>query len=121
MISYVSFSATANSKDSAAIKQSVEDLKPQFKADSNVSSFLARNSSAIPYFDGYTPKSKMQMPFKDSIISLPDGGVFGPYLDAKNYVLAKKVSTKILPDSIKCRHILIGTSDPQSGQANNAR
>jgi len=47
---------------------------------------------------------------------LPDGGVYGPYLDGGNYVLAKKVSTKILPDSIKCRHILVGTADPQTGQ-----
>lgn len=116
MVSYVSFSAAANSKDSLAIKQSLEDMKPQFKADSNVSSFLARNSTAITYFDGYTPKSKLQMPFKDSIISLQDGQVFGPYLDGNNYVIAKKVSTKILPDSIKCRHILIATSDRQTGQ-----
>ena len=116
MISYVTFSASANSKDSAAIKQSLEEMKPQLKADTNAASFLARNSTAIPYFDGYTPKSKLQMPFKDSIISLPDGAVFGPYLDGKNYVLAKKVSTKILPDSIKCRHILIATSDRQTGQ-----
>jgi peptidyl-prolyl cis-trans isomerase D len=116
MISYVSFSANANSKDSAAIKQSLEDLKPQFTADSNAASFLLRNSSAMNYFDGYSPKSKLQMPFKDSIISLVDGAVFGPYLDQKDYVLAKKVSTKILPDSFKCRHILIGTVDQQSGQ-----
>lgn len=116
MVSYVTFSASASSKDTSAIKQSLEDMKPQLKADSNASSFLARNSTAIPYFDGYTPKSKLQMPFKDSIIALQDGQVFGPYLDGKNYVLAKKVSTKILPDSIKCRHILIATSDRQTGQ-----
>lgn len=116
MVSYVTFSASASSKDTSSIKQSLEDMKPQLKADSNASSFLARNSSAIPYFDGYTPKSKLQMPFKDSIIALQDGQVFGPYLDGKNYVLAKKVSTKILPDSIKCRHILIATSDRQTGQ-----
>ena len=47
---------------------------------------------------------------------MADGGVFGPYLDGKNYVLAKKISTKILPDSIKCRHILLGTNDPQTNQ-----
>ncbi len=116
MISYVSFSAVANSKDSAATKQSLEDLKPQFTADSNASSFLARYSSAMNYFDGYTPKSKLQMPYKDSIIALNDGQVFGPYIDGKNYVLAKKISTEILPDSIKCRHILLGTSDQQTGQ-----
>lgn len=117
MISYVSFNAAANHGDSIRIKESLEQLKPQFAADSNMKAFLGRNSSAISFFDGYTPKIKLQMPDKDSIISLADGKVYGPYLDGKNYVIAKKISTKILPDSIKNRHILLGTNDPQSGQA----
>ena len=116
MISYVSFSAAANSEDSARILQSLKDLKPQFTADSNAKFFLGRNSSAIPYFDGYVPKSKIQTPDKDSIISLENGGVFGPYQDGKAYVIAKKISTKVLPDSIVCRHILLGTIDPQTQQ-----
>jgi len=116
MISYVAFSAAANAKDSARINQSLEDLKPQFAADSNAKFFLGRNSSVIPFFDAYTPKSKMQMPNAQAIIDLPDGGVFGPYLDGKNYVLAKKISTKNLPDTIKCRHILLGTVNPQTQQ-----
>jgi peptidyl-prolyl cis-trans isomerase D len=116
IISYVSFSAAANSEDSARILQSLKELKPQFTADSNAKFFLGRNSSAIPYFDGYVPASKMQSPDKDSIISLANGEVFGPYEDGKNFVLAKKVSTKILPDSIECRHILLGTIDPQTQQ-----
>ena len=37
------------------------------------------------------------MPHKDSIIALPDGGVFGPYPDGKNYVLAKKSQQKYYP------------------------
>jgi len=115
-ISYVSFSAAANSQDSARILQSLKDLKSQFVADSNAKFFLGRNSSAVPFFDGYVPKSKMQTPYKDSIIDLPEGGVFGPYEDGKDYVLAKKIATKILPDSIKCRHILLGTVDPQTQQ-----
>ena len=117
LISYVTFSAAANAGDSIRIKESIEQLKPQFAADSNMKAFLGRNSSAISFFDGYTPATKIQVPDKDSIISLPEGGVYGPYLDGANYVMAKKVSTKILPDSIKCRHILLGTNDPQSGQA----
>jgi peptidyl-prolyl cis-trans isomerase D len=116
IISYVSFSAAANSEDSARILQSLKELKPQFTADSNAKFFLGRNSSAIPYFDGYVPASKMQSPDKDSIISLATGEVFGPYEDGKNFVLAKKISTKILPDSIECRHILLGTIDPQTQQ-----
>ena len=116
MVSYVSFSAAANAEDSARILQSLKDLKPQFAADSNAKFFLGRNSSAIPFFDGYTPGSKLQVPNKDSIIDLPNDSVFGPYEDGKNFVLAKKVGTKVLPDSIKCRHILLGTVDPQTQQ-----
>ena len=116
MISYVSFSAAASAEDSARIKQMLADLKPEFAADSNPKFFLGRNSSAIPFFDGYTPKSKIQVPNTDSILALPEGHVYGPYEDGSNFVLAKKVDTKVLPDSIKCRHILIGTIDPQTQQ-----
>ncbi len=96
--------------------KSLEDLKPQFAADSNAKFFLGRNSSVIPYSDTYVPQSNIQSPKKDSIISLPDGGVLGPYEENGNYVLAKKIASKVLPDTIKCRHILIGTINPQTQQ-----
>jgi peptidyl-prolyl cis-trans isomerase D len=117
MISYVSLSAAPNSQDSARIKQSLVELKSKFAADTSEKTFLARNSSAIEYADAYTPKAKIQTPVKDSILSLPEGGAFGPYQEGKNYVIAKRVSTKVLADSFKCRHILLGTIDPQTQQA----
>jgi peptidyl-prolyl cis-trans isomerase D len=57
------------------------------------------------------------VPNKDSIFAFPKGGVFGPYQDNKSYVLAKKIDEKILPDSATVRHILIQTTNPQTGQA----
>ena len=116
MISYVTFSGAPSNKDSSVIKNQLVDLKPSFVADTNARAFLARNSTAMNYFDGYVIKSKMQMPDKDSLISLPEGKVLGPYLDGGNYVIAKKLATKVLPDSIKCRHILLGTNNPQTGE-----
>lgn len=117
LISYVVFNANASSADSSALLQSLETLKPEMEADSgNIKAFLGRNSSSMPYFDGYTPKSALQGPAKDSIIALQDGEVYGPYLNQNSYALAKKIDTKVLPDSIKCRHILLGTVDRQSGQ-----
>jgi len=116
MISYVNFSAAPSAQDSARIRQLMLELKPQFASDSNPKFFLGRNASSIAFFDGYIPKDKIQVPNADSIISLPDGGVYGPYIDGKNLVLAKKIDTRILPDSIKCRHILLGTIDPQTQQ-----
>ena len=111
MVSYVSFSAAPSAKDSLQTKELLSSLKNNFLVDTNAKAFVARNTSAISYLDGFTQKSKMQMPFKDSITNLSKGNVFGPYLDGKNYVLAKMVETKDVPDSIKTRHILIKIAD----------
>lgn len=116
MVSYVVFKGSANSEDSSRIFQTLTELKPYFVSDTNPKFFLGKNSSNIAYFDGYTPASQMKMPYSDSILSLPVGQVFGPYEDGNNYVLAKKIATKMMPDSIKCRHILLGTINPQTQQ-----
>lgn len=115
-ISYVTFSAAPTLKDSNATREQLLTQKENFSADTNAKAFVARNVSAINYFDGYRTKAKITSGEKDSIASLPEGAIMGPYLDGADYVLAKKVSTKILPDSIKCRHILLGTVDPQTSQ-----
>ncbi len=113
-ISYVSFSALPTAGDTIAIRNQVLALKPEFDTTHRASDFLSSNSSAIAFFDGYTGKSQMQMAAKDSIQALSQNGVFGPYPDAGNFVLAKLLEVKTLPDSVKCRHILIGTVDPQT-------
>ena len=116
MISYVVFNGSPSAADSLKTKQMVETLKPSFVSDTNPKAFIARNISAMNYFDGYVLKSKMMMPSKDSIIALAKGNVFGPYLDGTSYVLAKKIDVKEMPDSIKCRHILIATTNQQTQQ-----
>ena len=117
-ISYVLFSAAPTSADSAAIKAQVEALKPQLAAATDIKAFITRESNT-PFFDGYIGKTAMQVPVKDSLTSLPDGGMFGPYLDGDSYVVAKMIDSRMLPDSVKVRHILLGTTDPQTGQPLN--
>lgn len=116
LISYVVFNGSPSPQDSLKVRQTLESMKPALLSDTNPKAFLARNTSAINYFNGYVLKSKMMMPSKDSLFNLPIGAVYGPYLDGTNYVLAKKIDTKEMPDSIKCRHILIATTDPQTQQ-----
>ncbi|MGZ3880124.1 MAG: peptidylprolyl isomerase, partial [Flavisolibacter sp.] len=116
-IEYVLFSTAPSAADSAAVKTEVAKLKPQFAAATNAGAFVAQQNSSIPFDDAYYGKSVIQVPAKDSIFNTPVGGVYGPYLDASNYVLAKVLDVKTLPDSVKCRHILLGTVNPQNGQA----
>jgi peptidyl-prolyl cis-trans isomerase D len=116
-ISYVSFAATPISGDSAAVRKDVLDKKVEFIADTNAAQYLTRVGSQIKFYDNYVGKSQMQMPMKDSIQRLGKNQAFGPYLDfgqaGSNYVIAKMLDMKTLPDSLKARHILVQTADQQ--------
>ena len=115
-ISYIPFSSLPSGEDSSMIYNMLNELKPSFQSDSNTLQFVARNGSVIEYKDEYTPKSKLSSLYADTLVSLPEGAVFGPYVDKGNFVLAKKIGTKSLPDSVSARHILFGFQDPQTGQ-----
>ncbi len=115
-ISYVSISANPTSADTARVYNQLLALKEELSKTTDARAFVTRNNSTIPYFDGYVLKTKLQVSAKDSIISMSTGSVVGPYLDGGNYVVARKVETRSLPDSVRCRHILVGTVDPQTGQ-----
>ncbi|MCR6719634.1 MAG: SurA N-terminal domain-containing protein [Chitinophagaceae bacterium] len=121
-ISYVAFSALPTADDTAATLRSIVELKPEFDSTLDAASVLNRNGSAIPYTEIYFPKSQlnsanlaMGVGFKDSILLLPKNGVYGPYLDGDAYVMAKLLDSKVLPDSVKCRHVLISNNPQQGG------
>lgn len=116
MISYVAFSQLPSAADSARTKVAVESLKTDFTNETNVKSFLARNTSAIEFDTNYQSKSKINSIAIDTIIKLGAGAVYGPYVEKNNYVLAKYIATKMFPDSVNARHILIGTANPQTGE-----
>lgn len=116
MISYVAFSQLPNADDSAKTKELVAGLKEGFTTDPNTKAFVARNTSVIEFDSNYLPKSKVRSSYIDTIAKQPVGTVYGPYVDGGNYVLAKILGIKTLPDSSKARHILIPTADPQTGQ-----
>ncbi len=115
-ISYVSFSAAPTSGDSTAIFQQVQSLRPEFVATTDVESFLAKNGTEINFTDTWVAKSKLTGARKDSLANLSTGAVVGPYLDGSNYVLARIIDIKTLPDSVRARHILVALNDPKTGQ-----
>jgi peptidyl-prolyl cis-trans isomerase D len=114
-LSYVIFDGVASSADSGKIREELTQKSSEFTSAANVESYLNINSSAIPYFNGFVLESKLSNPAADSIKKLSIGNVFGPYLDGSNYVLAKMIERRTMPDSITCRHILIATKNQQTG------
>ena len=115
-ISYVSFSAAPSAADSAAVRNQISQLKPGFEATTDAQDFLTQNNSTLEFYDGYLPGDKIQIAVKDSIFAMPNGGVYGPYVDGGQFVLAKKIDQRMLPDSARARHILVQTYNPQTQQ-----
>lgn len=106
-IEYVAFNAAPNKADTQAVYNQVVALKNEFTSTEDPAAFLIRNGSETPFFEGYILKSKMQISAADTIQSLSNGAVYGPYQDAGNYALAKMIDKRNVPDSVKVRHILI--------------
>lgn len=116
-ISYVAFNAQPNGADSAQARENILALKPAFDSAINMKNYLM-TQGINNYYDGFISGNRIQVPMKDSIIKVGAGNIYGPYIDGGNYVLAKVVAQRNIPDTVKIRHILIGMmqQDPQTGQ-----
>jgi peptidyl-prolyl cis-trans isomerase D len=116
-ISYVVFDGTPTNADSLKTMNELIQKKEEFSTKSDVNSFLTVNGSESRFDDAYVMKSKLNTPAGDSLFNLIPNAVYGPYLDATDYTLAKFIDKKILPDSVKCRHILISTKPKEDGSS----
>jgi peptidyl-prolyl cis-trans isomerase D len=120
-IEYVRFNAIPSQADSTKLFGQMVELKDSFARAKNVEVFLTRNGSAIFYDSNYHTKTKTQVPGIDSaFFKIPKDSVYGPYVDASssqsNYVLAKLLDVRSMPDSVKARHIMVQTADPSTGR-----
>ena len=116
-IQYVAFSAAPSSKDSAATYSELLNQKERFRGATNLEEFLA--GEGVQYYNGYINGKAIQQQKKDSIFRTPVGEIYGPYLDANSYVMARMVGTTNMPDTVSVRHILISTQNRDSATAYN--
>ena len=116
-IAYVVFDAAPTVADSAAISKRLADLKSEFETTTEPARFLSAQGSTRSYEDVFVARSMVSepAPAKDSIYALAKGAVYGPYLSEHTYTLAKMIDSKVMPDSVKCRHVLINNDPAQGG------
>ena len=115
-ISFVGFSAAPSSVDSASAKELITAQKADFKNASDPVAFLNKAGTELPFYNSYLSKKAIKIPELDSIIKAGIGNVYGPYVDGKNFTVAKVIGVKQWPDSASVRHILIATVNPTTGQ-----
>ena len=114
-INFVGFSAAPSSADSLTVYNTVNALKEDFQAAQDPALFLNKAGSDLPYYNSYISSKSLQIPNKEAILASGIGNTYGPYVDGKNYTIAKVIGLKQWPDSASVRHILVATAG-QNGQ-----
>ena len=108
-IDYVVFNVLPTAKDSTTIRQNIADLVDDFAATVNDSLFVENNFGSID--EAYFKKDDLSPAITDTISQMTIGSVYGPYLDLNSYKAVKLLGKKVVPDSVKARHILRRATD----------
>jgi peptidyl-prolyl cis-trans isomerase D len=116
-IEYVVFDASPNAQDTASLVQAFEQRKEAFKNAPDVNQYVSLENSESQYYDGIISRKEIKIVNFDDIASTEVGEVYGPYIDGGHVSLARMVEKKVIPDTVKVRHILIATN--QRDQAGN--
>lgn len=116
-ISYVVFDGSAKAQDSMRVINELSQKIIEFSTSQDVNAFLNLNSSETKFNDLFVLRSKIISQPGDTIFNLQKNEVYGPYLEGNSYTLVKLIDKKIIPDSVKCRHILIDTRPKEDGSA----
>jgi peptidyl-prolyl cis-trans isomerase D len=103
-IGLVTFEVKPTKADSLAQRNKIAKTIADWKKAINDTVFVEQNLGTI---DGAYVKREALLQSADSIFNLPIGGIFGPYVEGNAYRAVKLLDRKVVPDSVKSRHILI--------------
>lgn len=115
-IAYVNFDITASAEDIKETEDWVNDLKPEFAEAKNVLEF-ANLSSEKRFQPKYYKKGELDNEELDEFLfTEKSNDVFGPYLKDNAYNIVRVADRRVLPDSVRARHILIASNDITQSQ-----
>lgn len=124
-VDYVLFDANPSAQDTATTLATIEQLKADLSASTNDSLFATINSDT-KYPVTYFSKGQVSLALDSVLFNAPVGTTVGPFLSNGSYEIAKVISTKFSPDSVKASHILLnigaeGGLEPAQAKADSIK
>lgn len=102
-LSYVVFEVSPNDDDMLALEKSVAEVGAQFAATEELKSFVRANRNG-KIADNYVSAKQLS---EEEAKALLDGATYGPVLKNNEWTMARALDTKIVPDSMGIRHIVL--------------
>ena len=104
VLKYIVIDVKPTDKDVKSLKNSANELAKDFKATENDSLFAITHDGV--YTNVYYKYEDLPEQVKADSIPLNIGTVIGPYEENENLTIAKVLDKKLVPDSVKAKHIL---------------
>lgn len=102
-LSYVVFEVSPTDDDMLALEKSVAEVGAQFAATEELKSFVRANRNG-KIADNYVSAKQLS---EEEVKALLDGATYGPVLKNNEWTMARALDTKIVPDSMGIRHIVL--------------
>jgi peptidyl-prolyl cis-trans isomerase D len=112
---YVSIDVTPSKEDTIETKKWIDEQTAGLVSSTNDSSYVNLNAET-KYNGAYAKKGELPASLDTIMFSKPQGFVYGPFIDAGSYKVAKLIGIKSLPDSVRARHILINGNSAEAAK-----
>lgn len=117
-LEYVKFDVIPSGDDTAKAENWINDIVEEFKLSENDSNFVIFNSDQ-PLDPNYYSANNLPSNLDEEFFASEQGTMVGPYREGGSFVLAKLSKIKMVPDSVKARHILLKVEQPGDSTAYN--
>ncbi len=107
---YVQFDVVPTAADSASAREEVTKLLEGLRNATNDSAYVASNEGVVE--ENYRRRTDLPQ----AIAALAVGSVSEPYLEVDKWTISKILDQKIVPDSVKARHILLQPGTPENSK-----
>ncbi len=105
-IEYVVFDVLPSEQDYADAEKYINDLAAEFEASESPFQYALLNSQVQPT-KSYLGENQVPAALVGFAFGPNASGIYGPVLNGETYTLARVADTRLLPDSIGARHILV--------------
>jgi peptidyl-prolyl cis-trans isomerase D len=105
-IEYVAFEINPSPEDKQELSSWVTKKHDEFANASDNALFVNQNSD-VPFDSSFHTKGTLSPILDSTVFSAPVGTIIGPYEEGGYYKFSKITATKMIPDSVKARHILL--------------
>jgi peptidyl-prolyl cis-trans isomerase D len=112
-IEYVKFEVVPSEEDIQEAKDWMEETAKEFKTTDDNASFVAYNSE-VPLDNKYYGEEELPAGISVEFFNQEAGAVTPIYQQNGSFIISKLAEVKMIPDSVKARHILLKTKQQPS-------